>query len=324
MVKDKVIKYLEANIGKLISGGELSKNLNVSRTAIWKAINSLKDEGYNIKSKKNEGYILNTNNNILSKEIIKKNTAAKVFGKEIEILKTIDSTNNYLKLRAQDKAIEGLVAIAEQQTEGKGRKGKSFFSPAGSSIYMSVLLKPKIKISNINLITIIAAISVVEAIYNTTEIQTSIKWVNDVMYNNKKLCGILTEASIEGESGDINYIVLGIGINVKKINFPDDIKNVATSLGNITSIDYNRNELIGQLLNQLENNYNKLFSNNQCELINSYRNYLSMLGNEINVILSDSTYRAKALDIDENAHLIIQLPSGEITKINCGEISIKL
>lgn len=324
MVKDEVIKYLEANIGKLISGGELSKNLNVSRTAIWKAINSLKDEGYNIESKKNEGYILNTNNNILSKEIIKKNTTAKIFGKEIDILKTVDSTNNYLKLKAQDKADEGLVAIAEQQTEGKGRKGKSFFSPAGSSIYMSVLLKPKIKISNINLITIIAAISVVEAIYNTTEIQTSIKWVNDVMYNNKKLCGILTEASIEGESGDINYIVLGIGINVKKINFPDDIKNVATSLGNITSIDYNRNELIGQLLNQLENNYNKLFSNNQCELINSYRNYLSMLGNEINVILSDSTYRAKALDIDENAHLIIQLPSGEITKINCGEISIKL
>lgn len=324
MVKDEVIKYLEANIGKLISGGELSKNLNVSRTAIWKAINSLKDEGYNIESKKNEGYILNTNNNILSKEIIKKNTTAKIFGKEIDILKTVDSTNNYLKLKAQDKADEGLVAIAEQQTDGKGRKGKSFFSPAGSSIYMSVLLKPKIKISNINLITIIAAISVVEAIYNTTEIQTSIKWVNDVMYNNKKLCGILTEASIEGESGDINYIVLGIGINVKKINFPDDIKNVATSLGNITSIDYNRNELIGQLLNQLENNYNKLFSNNQCELINSYRNYLSMLGNEINVILSDSTYRAKALDIDENAHLIIQLPSGEITKINCGEISIKL
>lgn len=324
MVKDEVIKYLEANIGKLISGGELSKNLNVSRTAIWKAINSLKDEGYNIESKKNEGYILNTNNNILSKEIIKKNTTAKVFGKEIDILKTVDSTNNYLKLKAQDKADEGLVAIAEQQTDGKGRKGKSFFSPAGSSIYMSVLLKPKIKISNINLITIIAAISVVEAIYNITKIQTSIKWVNDVMYNNKKLCGILTEASIEGESGDINYIVLGIGINVKKINFPDDIKNVATSLGNITSIDYNRNELIGQLLNQLENNYNKLFSNNQCELINSYRNYLSMLGNEINVILSDSTYRAKALDIDENAHLIIQLPSGEITKINCGEISIKL
>lgn len=324
MVKDEVIKYLEANIGKLISGGELSKNLNVSRTAIWKAINSLKDEGYNIESKKNEGYILNTNNNILSKEIIKKNTTAKIFGKEIDILKTVDSTNNYLKLKAQDKADEGLVAIAEQQTEGKGRKGKSFFSPAGSSIYMSVLLKPKIKISNINLITIIAAISVVEAIYNTTEIQTSIKWVNDVMYNNKKLCGILTEASIEGESGDINYIVLGIGINVKKINFPDDIKNVATSLGNITSIDYNRNELIGQLLTQLENNYNKLFSNNQCELINSYRNYLSMLGNEINVILSDSTYTAKALDIDENAHLIIQLPSGEITKINCGEISIKL
>lgn len=324
MVKDEVIKYLETNIGKLISGGELSKNLNVSRTAIWKAINSLKDEGYNIESKKNEGYILNTNNNILSKEIIKKNTTTKVFGKEIDILKTVDSTNNYLKLKAQDKADEGLVAIAEQQTEGKGRKGKSFFSPAGSSIYMSVLLKPKIKISNINLITIIAAISVVEAIYNTTEIQTSIKWVNDVMYNNKKLCGILTEASIEGESGDINYIVLGIGINVKKINFPDDIKNVATSLGNITSIDYNRNELIGQLLTQLENNYNKLFSNNQCELINSYRNYLSMLGNEINVILSDSTYTAKALDIDENAHLIIQLPSGEITKINCGEISIKL
>lgn len=322
MLKDEVVKYLENNIGKLVSGGEIGKNLNVSRTAVWKAINMLKDEGYDIKTKKNEGYILSINNNMLSEKIIKQNTKAKFLGNQIEILNTIDSTNNYLKLKAQNGASEGLVVLAEQQTCGKGRKDKNFFSPAKTSIYMSILLKPKIQI--ISFITIAAAISVVEAIYNITGIKTSIKWVNDVLYKNLKLCGILTEASIEAESGDINYVVLGIGINVKKIDFPDDIKIIATSLENITSNDYSRNKLAGELLTQLEKNYNKLISNNKTELINTYKNYLSMLGKEITVIESNNTYKAKALDIDDNAYLIIELLSGQIKKINCGEISIKI
>lgn len=322
MVKEEVIKHLENNIGKLVSGGDLSKSLNVSRTAIWKAINILKNEGYDIQTKKNEGYILSINNNILSEKIIRQNTKAKILGNQIKILDCVDSTNNYLKSLTQYKVTEGLAVLAEKQTGGKGRKSKSFFSPAKTSIYISILLKPKIQI--ISFITIIAAISVVEAIYNVTGIKTSIKWVNDILYENKKLCGILTEASIEAESGNIDYAVVGIGINVKKMKFPDDIKNIATSLENITSDTYNRNVLIGELLTQLEKNYNKLISNDKNELIKTYKNYLSMLGKEITVIESDNTYKAKALDIDDNAYLIIELPSGQTKKLNCGEISIKL
>ncbi len=321
MVKEEVIKYLENNIGRLVSGGDLSKSLNVSRTAIWKAINILKNEGYDIQTKKNEGYILSINNNILSEKIIRQNTKAKILGNQIKILNCVDSTNNYLKSLTQNEVTEGLAVLAEKQTGGKGRRSKSFFSPAKTSIYMSILLKPKIQI--ISFITIMAAISVVEAIYNVTGIKTSIKWVNDILYENKKLCGILTEASIEAESGSIDYAVVGIGINVKKMEFPDDIKNIATSLENITSDTYNRNFLIGELLTQLEKNYNKLISNDKNELIKTYKNYLSMLGKEITVIESDNTYKAKALDIDDNAYLIIELPSGQTKKLNCGEISIK-
>lgn len=183
MVKKRVLEYLENNKGNLVSGGELSKKLNVSRTAIWKSINSLKEEGYNIEAVSNQGYKLNTEYNILSENIIRSNLNTKILGSEIQILKTVNSTNIYLKSKATSNKneTEGLVVIANEQTSGKGRMSKNFFAPPSSGIYMSFLLYPNMKISQINILTIVASIAVLKAIEIKTGVKTNIKWVTKLL-----------------------------------------------------------------------------------------------------------------------------------------------
>lgn len=326
MVKNEVIKYLENNKGKLVSGGELSKKLNVSRTAIWKAINILKNDGYDIESFSNEGYRLNIENNVLSENMIKANLKTKILGSKFEILKTIDSTNNYAKIKASKGEKEGLVIISEEQTNGRGRINKSFFSPFKSGIYMTVLIRPDININNINIVTVATAISVLKAIELKANIKPSIKWVNDILYGKKKLCGILTEASIEGEGGHVEYIVIGIGINISicALNFSNDIKDIAISIEEITGKHCDRNELICEVLNQLEYNYIDLITNNNKKrIIDIYKDNLSMIGEKISVIQGNNSYYAKILGINDNAELIVEDEVGKVIIVNSGEISIK-
>lgn len=320
MIKKQVLKYLEIEKGKMISGGKLSRDLNVSRTAIWKAINSLKSEGYNIISIPNEGYLLDSSCNMLSENIIKSKLNTDIIGKKIEIFKMVDSTNTYAKLKAHKGNKEEIVIVANQQSNGKGRRGKSFFSPAEAGLYMSILLYPNMKLSEVNIITIIAALALIEALEDKTSIKASIKWVNDIIYNRKKLCGILTEASVEGESGFVEYVVVGIGVNIKKSEFPDELKNIAISLEEITSKIFDRNELIAEILNKFELYYKNL--NSKQSIIEAYKKNLGMLGEEIEVIQGKEKYYAKALDVNEIGELIIQTKDGKIISINCGEISI--
>lgn len=320
MIKKQVLKYLEIEKGKMISGGKLSRDLNVSRTAIWKAINSLKSEGYNIISIPNEGYLLDSSCNMLSENIIKSKLNTDIIGKKIEVFKIVDSTNTYAKLKAHKGNKEEIVIVANQQSNGKGRRGKSFFSPAEAGLYMSILLYPNMKLSEVNIITIIAALALIEALEDKTSIKASIKWVNDIMYNRKKLCGILTEASVEGESGFVEYVVVGIGVNIKKSEFPDELKNIAISLEEITSKIFDRNELIAEILNRFEVYYKNL--NSKQSIIEAYKKNLGMLGEEIEVIQGKEKYYAKALDVNEIGELIIQTKDGKISSINCGEISI--
>lgn len=321
MIKKQVLKYLEIEKGKMISGGKLSRDLNVSRTAIWKAINSLKSEGYNIISIPNEGYLLDSSCNMLSENIIKSKLNTDIIGKKIEVFKIVDSTNTYAKLKAHKGNKEEIVIVANQQSNGKGRRGKSFFSPAEAGLYMSILLYPNMKLSEVNIITIIAALALIEALEDKTSIKASIKWVNDIIYNRKKLCGILTEASVEGESGFVEYVVVGIGVNIKKSEFPDELKNIAISLEEITSKIFDRNELIAEILNRFEVYYKNL--NSKQSIIEAYKKNLGMLGEEIEVIQGKEKYYAKALDVNEIGELIIQTKDGKISSINCGEISIR-
>ena len=213
-LKDRVLNELESNRGKTLSGAQLAQTLEVSRTAVWKAIEELRKDGFEISAATNKGYTLKSDDNSLSAEGIKA-----ILGKtgyDIHVEKTVTSTNTVLKELAKDGAPSGYVLLAQQQTAGKGRLGRRFYSPDKTGVYLSVILRPKLTIENALFITTSAAVAVSRAIetISNNKVKAQIKWVNDVYVDNKKVCGILTEAAVDFESGGLEYAVLGIGVNI--------------------------------------------------------------------------------------------------------------
>lgn len=317
--KTNVLALLETNKGQAISGQSIAEELNLSRNAVWKAINELRKEGYIINATTNKGYRLCKNNDILSKEGIipfLQNKHANII-----VYNTLESTNKTAKEMAISEAEHGTVIIADSQTAGRGRFGRQFHSPASCGIYMSFILHPsKLWLSTPTLITAFAAVSVCEAIELVSSKPPKIKWVNDIYLNNKKICGILTEAVTDFESGNIQWIVLGIGINFKAPpnDFPENLKQVAGSLYEETP-SITRNRLIGEIINRIS----KLEENgSEDDVINKYKNRLMMLNEKILVIEGSKTYEAIALDVDSIGQLII-MANGNTHTLSSGEISIK-
>ncbi|WP_100065359.1 biotin--[acetyl-CoA-carboxylase] ligase [Miniphocaeibacter massiliensis] len=320
-VKEDVLLFLENNKGNYISGSDISIKLNVSRNAVWKAINSLKLEGYEIDSVKNRGYMLSENNFILSSQSIKK--YLKVPNLEVEVFKTIDSTNSYLKKKAENGATEGSVVISEEQTKGRGRLGKSFYSPSDSGIYLSILLKPKLHAMKALYITTCAAVAISQAIDTISNSSSTIKWVNDIFIDNRKVCGILTEASFDLEGGGINYAILGIGLNLTMPSngFPSDIKNIAGTIFNEKNLinDY-KNKIIAKILNNFFYYYPNI---EKKEFLEEYRNRSLILNKEIYLLRGDSKEEALALDIDDEFRLKVKKKDDTIEYISSGEVSIR-
>lgn len=319
-IKSSVLDFLEKNRGESISGSMIADTLGVSRNAVWKTVKKLQDEGYVIKASTNKGYCLCSENDIISEQSIRIHLKTSQFGKKIDLFKSIDSTNTFAKKLAQLNAEHGTVIISEEQTEGKGRLGRNFFSPNRSGIYLSIILRPQLDLESSTLITSLVAVAVAGAIEKLTGIETKIKWVNDIYINGKKVCGILTEAGLNFESGTLDYAVVGIGINVSTAKFPDAIKDKATSIELEAKKSISRSELIAEVLNQLEDEYKKI---NSKSFLKEYINRSNIIGQEITIITNDSSYPATAINIDENARLVIRTKDGEEKTLNSGEISIR-
>ncbi len=234
----------------------------------------------------------------------------------------IDSTNRYVKELASSGAPEGTVVIAKKQSAGRGRLGRSFFSPEEKGIYMSILLRPELELQRAVLITSMAAVAVANAIERVSGLNAQIKWVNDIFVNQKKVCGILTEAGIDGENGSLEYAVLGIGVNVGFMEFPEELKEIATSVSNECGIEINKEALIEEILKELERWYPTLWNG---EFLKESKARSILLGKEILVIdasVSGGSYEAKAVDLDEMGHLIIER-KGKKELLNSGEVSIR-
>ena len=233
-VKNEILHILESNKGSNISGQELADILSVSRTAVWKAINLLKDEGYPIEAASNKGYSLSVSSDFLSSEGIRLFLNEEYKNIPITVYKTIESTNSEAKLLAVQNAEHGTIVVSEEQTKGRGRFGRDFFSPSDSGIYMSIILKPKLNMENAVLITTAAAVAICDAIEKFTNKVSRIKWVNDIFIGDRKVCGILTEAVTNFESGMMESVIVGIGINVKTKNedFPLELQDTAGSIFN--------------------------------------------------------------------------------------------
>ena len=310
-VKQNVIALLEENRSKVISGQELANQLHVSRAAIWKAIKTLKEEGYNIEATPNKGYVLLENSDVLSKQGI-----AYYLTEEIDIFsyKTIDSTNTQMKKLAINGGKNHSVIVSEEQSAGRGRFGRSFYSPAQKGVYMSVLLKTGDSLQNATMITIKTAVAVRRAIAKLYDIEVAIKWVNDLYYRGKKVCGILSEAISDFESGMIEAIISGIGINVSTDNFPLEIASIATSLG---LQEANRNQFIAEIINQLFAIIDEDFK----LVLNEYRMASCILHKQITFNQKGEQFTGLVREINDLGNLVVSSNGAEMV-LTAGEVSI--
>ena len=322
--KNRILELLEQQRGESISGEHLAEILSISRNAVWKAVKELQKEGYHIVAVTNKGYCLSDENDIVSIPGIKPFLSEKTqpYANKIQVYKSLESTNKTAKEMAVAGAEHGTVIISDCQTMGRGRYSRNFFSPSGGGLYMSIVLRPEaLHFKNPTSVTAFAAVSVCEAIESISKKVPNIKWVNDIFLDGKKVCGILTEAVTDFESGGLDWIVLGIGINVyiRAEDFPGDLQSLATSIYPDERIPGVRNKLSAEIINRI---LGFETSPSETEIFEKYKKRLMMLGKEITVNQNQTEYKATAIDVDSVGHLIVKNENGEIITLSTGEIRI--
>lgn len=303
-----------------LSGGELAEKLGVSRNAVWKSVKALQAEGFDIEAVPNRGYHLISSVSVLNETIIRK-YLPKGDNRKIYIFDMIDSTNIYAKSIAAEGAKDGTLVTAEAQTAGKGRMGRSFCSPSGGSIYMSVILRPQTDLESSQIITSCIAVAVAEAIDSICSTDVKIKWVNDLFLGGKKICGILTEASLNFENGRLDYAVAGIGINLKSVkeSFSDQLSEVATSIEDEIGRIPDRCRLIAEILKNIDLYMSNIDKRN---FLDEYRRRSFIIGERVSVSKFDSERIASAIGISDNAGLIVRYDDGSQETLNSGEARI--
>lgn len=316
--KELIISILENNKGQYLSGEIIGKNLNISRAAVSKAIKELKSSGYNILSVNKKGHCIPLQSNILSSIEIKKNLK---YCNEIIIKNSLDSTNNYGKSLLIENPSHGTTIIANEQTNGRGRKGRYFFSPKDTGIYMSIILKPElISLDSPLKVTIATAVALTKSIDELCNKNTLIKWVNDIYIDGKKIAGILTEATTDFESGTIQNIIIGIGINFNTSIFPEELLPIARSIFSKEDYSVNRNELIARIINEIMDIIRDLNNEN---IIKKYREKSFLIGRDIVFYEKENEIFARVLDINENGYLLVETTSGSKKTLSAGEVNIK-
>ncbi len=322
-VKTELLTMLEANRGEDLSGEDVARRLGVSRASVWKAVKALREEGYQIEAGNNRGYRLQKSSDVLSEEGIRLELGGKYKEYPIEVKKIVGSTNVELKKRALEDGVHGLTLLAEEQTNGKGRLGRSFYSPAGTGIYMSILLRPDCEGADVVLVTTATAVAVCRALSRVLGIEPSIKWVNDVYLGDKKACGILTEAISDMEMGKIDSVVVGIGINYRTEEFPEELKSRAGSVGNGRQIP--RNRVVAAVLEKFWEIYDHLSERGFME---EYRRRSNVIGKEVRFLEREKWYEGIAVDLDRDGGLVVEcIGNGgekERRTLHTGEITLRV
>lgn len=319
-LKEQVLKHLRES-GGYLSGGELSGLLHVSRTAVWKSIQSLREEGYELDSVTNRGYRLLSCPDRYTAQEIRAGLETELLGKTVYSFDSVDSTNEEAKRQALRGAPNGSLFIAEQQTGGKGRLGRSFMSPAGAGIWFSVLLRPGILPLHVAATTLLSGLAVCGAIRKATGCPAMIKWPNDIVVGSKKVCGILTEMSAEMER--VEYVIPGIGINVNNTAFPENLRDKATSIRLEIGKPVRRIPILQETLRRLE----KLLKENAVSLtpsfLKEYKNCCVTLGRKVEFERGGRHIAAVAEDISPEGELIVCLPDGKTETVYSGEVSVQ-
>lgn len=322
-VKENVLLALERSRGQCLSGSQLAEQLGVTRAAVHKAVDGLRAEGLQIAAKPGEGYCLALDDDSLTIAAVQSHLTTQTIGRTLLIEPCLSSTNTVMKEKYLNQP-DGFTLMAEQQTGGRGRLGRSFSSPSGTGIYLTILLHPTVSISKIQFLTIAAAVAVAKAISETAGFSPQIKWVNDVLMNGRKLCGILTEATIEGESGAVHSLIVGIGVNLRPNPYwSEEVRAVAGALSEFGTVP-RRAVLAAAVLSHFEKAYRLLVEGQERQLLADYQTQLCCLNQTITVISPTETYEAFCTGLDENGYLLIRRKDGSIQTLSSGEISIRL
>lgn len=319
-MQKKILDIL-LNTDDFISGQEISEKLGVSRQAVWKAINALKEKGYEIQSVTNRGYRLVSSPNYLNESSLKSLLHNKIIGKNLIVLDSVNSTNDYLKKLGNEGCENGTVVAAREQIKGKGRLGRTWQSKKDDGIAFSVLLRPSVAPSEVSAITPLAGLAVCKAIREYTKLDCVIKWPNDIIVGRKKLVGILTEMSAEFDA--VEYVITGIGINVDHTSFPEEIAFKATSLLLETGRHIDKNEFLACVLEHLENEFVK----NNLELtptaLSEYTDLCATVGRSVTFQRGTRRISGMAVGISEHGELKVMMSDGTICLVNSGEVTVQ-
>lgn len=321
-MKDKILSLLKKNNCDYVSGEVISKELNITRSAIWKYMKSLKEDGYIIDSVTNKGYLLVSGPDVITYGEICNSLTTKYIGRNYNYFSTIDSTSTKAKDLAAKNSPEGTIVISEIQTGGRGRMGRHWISPYGKGLSFSIILRPNVDPYSVGILTFVAAAAIHKSL-ESFNINTTIKWPNDIYLDNKKVCGILTELNCELSS--VNYVVLGIGLNVNLTleDYPSDIQDIATSLKIHCGQDISRQTLLASILNNFEMFYEKYKNNDITEALSICRNYSNVINKEVYLLNKNSSEKVFVKNLNDDGSLLVIDDKNEEKIIYSGEISVR-
>ena len=322
MSRELVYRALAEQQGQYLSGQELSRGLGISRAAVWKAIEGLRRQGYAIEARSGLGYRLTGEGDRLDRrEIAACLTSPR---DNWQVLEEADSTNTVCKRLAADGAPDGTVVIADCQTAGRGRRGRSFVSPRGMGLYFSILWRPDCSPESLLPLTALAAVAVCRAVERTGGVSPDIKWPNDLVLNGRKLGGILTELSLEGESGRVDYVIVGIGLNCRqsRSDFPPELADMAISLDMALSHSVKRAALAAALMEELDTLRREVLAD-PAQWLTDYRARCLTVGGRVQIMQNGDRTEAEALAVDDRYGLVIRRDNGTEEVLRAGEVSVR-
>lgn len=319
-MKAAILKILWET-GDYVSGQEICEKLGVSRTAVWKVIRQLQEEGYQVDAARSRGYRIIDGPDVMTAEEVESLLDTEWAGKPVVYYPETDSTNIRIRHLGDEGAPHGTLAVADRQTAGRGRRGRTWESPGGSCIYMSILLRPDLAPEKAPMLTLVMACGVAEGIMDCADVKVQIKWPNDIIVSGKKLAGILTEMSTQVDY--INHVTVGVGINVNVQNFPEEIQT-ATSLLSETGTQTKRAPVIAAVMKHFEENY-KIFmqTEDMSGLMEKYSSLLVNQGREVLILEKDAEYKAYAEGINQKGELVVRREDGTVENICAGEVSVR-
>ncbi len=320
-MKSEILLLLRER-GDYVSGQELCERFKVSRTAVWKAVGQLKKEGYRIEAVQNRGYLLIPERELFGQHELESRMNTEWAGHPVRFYDTLESTNLQAKLDAEKGAEEGTLIVADMQTAGRGRRGRTWNSPAGTNVYFTLILRPRFSVELAYMVTVVMGLAVAEAIREICGVEAGIKWPNDIVADGKKICGMLAEMSVEREY--IHYVVMGVGINVGKQEFPEEISGTATSLWELCGDNVSRAGLVCGVMRKFESYYGSfLQAGDLSGLVERYDSLLVNLNREVRVLDPKGEFAGTARGVNRKGELLVETEDGRVTAVCAGEVSVR-